>query len=668
MFADYEDVGMFGNENIVNVDEPWDALLSHIETHKLALIRAPPKSGKSMLGELASRGRVAVVNKRSFEVRYCSFMPDYADFVCEQGFRNVKQMALDSGLSAGDNTRKTVVYFFDEAAEIPEDLLKYFVKKPKGYAVFACTSAPSYAHGYITPPELLKHSFFYKSPASSETVSRWLAGRFAALFGPDATRKEARMATELLLGVSDLHVGIIQYLGCKLEAAGCKNLRDVRSFITEALKSNQSMIYGARCFGLANGLPTVAQSVLVSMLRCSGRLKFVDASGCLKGAWNKDNRDHRLGLVQGLYAPPVNLVQPLVPQEQEEDSIEMGFIHMLQPELYHTKFEVHDNWRELCQSHRWVVNFSHSDTEKAAKLPTHVVDLVLSWLSNIATADLVYAQDRVDAKEDVFQRSLDEFCIALGIKGRREEPVRTCELRGFLDLLVNDSMGIELLIRTRGDNRYTATRLLQEGSPTWNALLEHASRTDGKYARVARACYNGYITVLPATLTTTTVEQEWGNFKDFIQHLRKNDEPARALEYYIMVAVAMPGWGEFVVFLHEPGKELVKFCIPRQRLLFKLVDGQLQSARHFYPRPKTVWVQEINVAGERMDDPFEVEPQEDSVQSLRKAILVDSNIQSRRQLRIHHLNHAGEWEVIPKKSQVLFANTEEKPYGFYVPE
>ena len=37
-------------------------------------------------------------------------------------------------------------------------------------------------------------------------------------------------------------------------------------------------------------------------------------------------------------------------------------------------------------------------------------------------------------------------------------------------------------------------------------------------------------------------------------------------------------------------------------------------------------------------------------------------------LEIYQLNLAGEWEVIPKKSQVLFANTEEKPYGFSVNE
>ena len=296
MFVDDEDLDMFGSEHIVNVNEPWDALLSHIEDHNIAVIRAPPKSGKTMLGKLASQRRVAVVNERGFQVRYCSSISDYADFVREQGFLNVQEMALDSTASARDDTRKTVVYFFDEAAEIPEHIFMYFMKAHNGHAVFASTSKPARARGYVsyvTPAELLKHSFFYKSPASSKTLSCWLAKRFAALFGQPAASKEVLMATKLLLSVSDSHVGIIQYLGCKLEAAGCKNLRNVRSFIVAALKSKHQIFYFARCFGVANGLPSDAQSVLVSMLRCSGRLKFVDASGRLTEAWREDNSEHR---------------------------------------------------------------------------------------------------------------------------------------------------------------------------------------------------------------------------------------------------------------------------------------------------------------------------------------------------------------------------------------
>ena len=670
VFVDCQAVSDFADENIVNVNEPWAQLLDHLESNRIALIRAPPKSGKTMLGELASLGRVEVVNMRRYEVRYCPFISGYANFLQSHGFPHVEAMALDSGASEKNSSRNTLVYFFDEVGEVPEEIYKYFIKKLNGYAVFASTSAPARARelGYITPAELLHCSFFYKSPTTSKKLSKWLARRFAALFGQLARSKEVMMATKLLLGVSDSHLGIIQYLGCRLEAARCKNLQDVRSFIVAALRSKQRIFYAARCFGVAGGLPTDAQSTLVSMLRCSGQMKFVDACGCLRGAWKEDNPEHRQGLVQGLYAPMVNVLQPLVPQEEEE-SIQMGFTHTLQPELYHSKFEVNDNWRELSQSHRWVVNFSHSDTEKAAKLPTHVVDLVVSWLSNIETVDLVYARDNVDASEDVFQRSLDEFCMLLGMNGRREVFFKTAHLKGFLDLLVNDTMGIELLIRTGGNNRYSATGLLEKDSLTWSALLQHASRTHRAYAGAAKMCNDGYITVLPATLTFTTVEREWDNFEAFIKKLRENKDTARALAYHIMVAVAKPGWGEFVVFLHEPGKEPVKFSVPRQRLMLKVVDGQPQSARHFYPRPEMVWAQRL-LKGSDLQlarSALEVAPAKDSVASLAMAVAKEYEISPPDLLEIYQLNHAGGWELM-EKDQVLYGNTEKKPYGFFVNE
>ena len=663
VFVDDVRLEIFGKEHIVNVDDPWSALLVHIATNNFALIRAPPKSGKTMLGKLASDGRVAAVDKGGYEVRYCSDISKYAIFVKNQGFTNVEDMAKFSEASAKDSTRKTVVYFFDEAHEIPGDIYQAIIKDICGYAVFASTNAAVCSDSYATPAELRKNSFFYKLPASSEVITTWLAGRLAALFSLPAKDTEVQMAADLLWHLSGGHIGIIQYLGCKLEKDGCKNLRAVRSYILTTLKFHQNEFFDARCFGVGNGAPE-KQGEILSMLRCSGGLEFVNELGHLKRAWSEKDPVHRRGLSNGFYAPAVSLSKPLVPVGAD---IQFRFTHALQPEVFNTKFTLDPEWEKLSHSHRWVVNFSHNDMEEAAKLPTHVVDLVVSWLSNIATADLVYAADRADAREDVFQRSLDEFRMWLGVEGRREATVKTGHLHGQLDLLLNGTFGIELLIRAARSNKYTATKLLQEGSTTWTSLLEHASRTDAAYAEVASRCRNGYITVLPATLTSTTVEQEWTNFRAFITKLQENAAPA--LKYHIMVAVARSGWSEFSVFLHQPGQQApIRFEIPRQRLLFKVVDGQPQSARHFYPRPEKVWVQEINESGEAVDEPFQVEPQEDSVQSLRTAILLYTGIKSRRQLRIHQLNHAGEWEVIPKKSQVLFANTEEKPYGFYVKE
>lgn len=674
VFVDNPDVLAFRGQNIVSVDEPWLQLLDHLEERRIALVRAPPKSGKTMLGKLATLGLVEVVKNRRYEVRYCSSMRQCAIFVEEQGFPHVAAMAKHSGASAHDSTKNTVVYFFDEVGQVPKDIYDFFIKDPNGYAVFASTTRPESETGYVTPAELVQNSFFYKSPANRDVLSKWLAGRFAALFGQlDTEEEEVLMATRLLLGISNGHIGIIQYLGCKLEDAYCRNLTDVREFVQRALTTEQDILFPARCFGVANGVPTGDQCVLVSMLRCSGRLEFVDAHGCLEHAWNRENQEHRLGFVRGLYAPTVNVLQPLVPQEKDEDSLKIGFTHMLQPELYDSKFRVNSGWKPQCHEHRWVVNFSHSDTENAATKPTHVVDLVLSWLSNIATVDLVYANDKVDASEGVFQRSLHQFCTALGLKGKREAPVDGAGLRR-IDLLVNSSMGIELLIRTRKDNRYTATKLLRRGSDTWNALLEHASRAQTRYATIAGACSQGYITVLPATLTTTTVEDEWVNFKALITTMQKDDNTSSALEQHILVAVAMPGWGEFTVFLHEPRKDPVKLLIPRFRLLFKWVGGELSLARRFYPKPKEVWVQQLleNGAYFRLAwSAFRVSPAEDSVESLAKAVEIERRLTNTFPLQIYKLNPAGTWwECISSEQtdHVLFANTKDKPYGFFVPK
>ena len=252
---------------------------------------------------------------------------------------------------------------------------------------------------------------------------------------------------------------------------------------------------------------------------------------------------------------------------------------------------------------------------------------------------------------------------------------------GFLDHLFNGDMGVELLIRPSKDNKFDATGLLEPGRATWRSLRGHAARADQRaaeaagqscYENTAKRCTKGYMTVLLATLMTTTVQYEWSNFQAFIKAMKDDKTMAGALKHHIMVAVARFGWGSFVAFLHEPGKEPVKFSIPRQRLLFKLVDGQLQSARHFYPRPETVWVQQLLKKGSYLQpswSAFKVAPEEDSVESLADAVARKRGILSQHPLKIYMLNHAGGWwEWIQAASQVLYANAEEKPYGYYISE
>ena len=52
-------------------------------------------------------------------------------------------------------TRKSVVHFFDEAREIPEDSFQHFVKQLKGYAAFTSTTTPTRSESYVSPAELL---------------------------------------------------------------------------------------------------------------------------------------------------------------------------------------------------------------------------------------------------------------------------------------------------------------------------------------------------------------------------------------------------------------------------------------------------------------------------------------------------------------------------------
>ena len=128
------------------------------------------------------------------------------------------------------------------------------------------------------------------------------------------------------------------------------------------------------------------------------------------------------------------------------------------------------------------------------------------------------------------------------------------------------------------------------------------------------------------------------------------------------------GWTSFDVFLHQPGTAPTRLKIPRQGLLFKVVDGQPQPARHFYPRPDEVWVRRINSTLEAYAgrSAFTVEPEKDSVEALAEAILETYGMKSPQPLRIYKPDYAGKMHLV--ENEILFANREKNAYGFYVPE
>lgn len=360
----------------------------------------------------------------------------------------------------------------------------------------------------------------------------------------------------------------------------------------------------------------------------------------------------------------------------------MTYVHPLQPELYSVRFQL-PPWSHVSHANRWVLSFARSYGDAPSELPNHVVDLVTSWLSHISSADLINAQSRLDAPEWVFQDSFNKFRISLGMKGKREVPVQPYgDLKGYLDHMVDESMGVEFLIRSGSDNRYNATGLLTEGSKTLKSLLNHAarvckesssSRNQSCYSNIADKCTKGYVTILVATLTTTTVQDEWGNFKKFIALLEGYETTAGMLKRHIMVAVAHFGWSTFTVFLHQPGEsnsKPIKFKIPRKRLMFTVVDNKLWLARHFYPRPTKVWAQQLANQDGRLcltSRAFRVAPEEDNISSLAKAIKIDCGLTLIQPLQIYNLRHAGSW-VEAKVGEVLYASTEFCPYGFVIPD
>jgi len=289
----------------------------------------------------------------------------------------------------------------------------------------------------------------------------------------------------------------------------------------------------------------------------------------------------------------------------------------------------------------------------------------------------------LDVAENSFQNSFNHFHRdQLGLKGRKEVPARWADgtPSGYLDHLVESTMGVELLIRKSAENRFNAKDLLT--GQTKKSLIEHAARADEKpakahaqasYADVAAQCTKGYITVLVATVTTTTVETEYSHFTELIDDLRRNQADAPILKRSIMVAVARFGWAAWDVFLWDPklGK-CVRFEIQRQRLMYKIVDGKAVIARHFYPRPTSVWVQELVREGDGIlklkGHALRVEPKDDDIAAVKAA--VKENKQSLKcdadELTIYSQSRSGVWKE-EEEDQVLYENTKARPYGFVVP-
>lgn len=466
---------------------------------------------------------------------------------------------------------------------------------------------------------------------------------------------DVQAAAELVMNMAAGHIGVITFLGRQVENSGRKQFSELRDVLRNTL--NEASELYPRVFGTQNGTPDAMQAELISMLRCSGSLNVTTPEGRMR-VWDPAQQSHRRGLSRAYFAPqpPPDSSSTLSPMKSDEV---LTFVHPLQPEIYENKFKY--SWPTLRHEERWVRNFSRDEDMEPCESPTHVIDLVLSWLSHVETECLLYAPANLDPAEDKFQSSFDMFTKGnLRIAAARE--VKT-EGGGRLDHLVDKEMGIEMLIRSSSNNKIKSRGLLSN-EESKSSLIEHASRGEGQYKSIAEKCAKGYITVLVATLTKTSPDDEWKVFEALVK------DSLSTVSHPVLVAVAPFGWAKWHVFLHRPGKAPIRLEIPRHRLMFKLVDDKAVTARRFFPKPDVVWAQELDAGDWKLKGrALEVKPERDNIASLAEAVKgkKPSLTCDADDLTIYTQNRSGKWVEVVKPSQVLYANTDAKPYGFVVP-
>jgi hypothetical protein len=392
-FVDAGDLSAYTDEQLVKVAEPWKILLDFIctvENQKIALVRAPPKGGKSFLGKMADRrrngGRNLAGLGKNFEVRYCPDVSKVEDILQEWGYKSVYEMANASAKSYADPDKPTIVYYFDEAHEIPAEIFTYFVKDMLGYAIFATAGWPTREgenRTLVTPTELQQRMFFYGAPANLTAMADWLGKRLTRMLG-NGVPEQVQAATELMMNITGGRIGIIQFIGLELQKwnykSGVKDLAEIRACLKSLLQYPATLAQ-ARCFGKHNGNFALddEQAKLLAMLRACGNLTYVDEKGVIRRAWQVSHASHRQGLSKALYAPQQDLNQSIV---RTTDEGNMTFVHALQPEILNHLFHS-DNYAHLSLEERWVTNFSKSNQEEPSLRPTHVLDLVFTWLSQV---------------------------------------------------------------------------------------------------------------------------------------------------------------------------------------------------------------------------------------------------------------------------------------------
>ena len=216
------------------------------------MIFAPPKSGKSLLGMLAAAKRVKALRDQGYVVVYVNDVGDITSLLSSLGAESIADLALKGEASMQDETKPTIIYYFDEAHELPQQVYSHFVKHPRCYCIFSTSGTATKGDDCKTPSELVQNSFYCTGPADREEVRTWLMGRLFLLFDKGINGTEVLLGCDLLNNMCNGHIGLIQHLGCIMQGEACNSYDMVRTKLRQKLL-RPTFLYEIRLFGSHNG-------------------------------------------------------------------------------------------------------------------------------------------------------------------------------------------------------------------------------------------------------------------------------------------------------------------------------------------------------------------------------------------------------------------------------
>ena len=656
-FSTHSKFEMFRPSGFVPMSQAWSVLAAHLAKSRTAIIRARPRSGKTVLGEAAAAGHAAkeIAEHGFTRVVFCMLSEDSVQALLRKELPDLAFEERSVSLLAERFRRDGVIAFFDEAqmgwAAAPgtlcHEIVLHFVKNPQACAVFATTSAHMDDQAF-TPDELLNKQFFYQRPAERGTVREWVRERV----GSDDV-------ADFLMDVCDGDVGLLQVIGSDLSSPRLP-LSEVVRTVSSMLLSPESNVIKSRCLGLYNGPPKDELVNGVLELLCSGAVHNV--------ALAKTARDAlRLGFMAVAPCGATADNDTLVALSGET---RMTFTHPLQHELMQRRILSNGEWRAKLSDRR------RFRTEK----PASVLSMITHWLPQVSLVEALGSiRPGKDAPQEAFfQDSFSESMRTLGDATVRAEVLppepnshskRPSDPTGAtkrpLDFVVSldgKQHGVELLVRAGPLGKRAG--LLDAGTVT--SLKEHCDRANTSYEQQAALCTGGYVTLLVGN-SGRPFTTELDAFKTAI-----DSDGGKYKTHTVAVAVATRGWSAFKVAAWDPTqRKFFDFRVPRNGVPHRY-DPETNTAvpsRHFAPRLE-LWVQQRAAAGNLTGAAFRVDSPSDirDIARLKKAIKAEIGPKYPTLIAPDLIIYKpGEKAAVTKQSAALVSNTEEAPYEFELP-